>query len=70
MYKAHGITGYQLKTTEDLLKVHGIGFKAVQGYARLDDLLRILYEKLFLNFFNGLGFRVQGYFSSQGYLLC
>lgn len=55
LYKANGIVDYKLKNTEDLLKVHGIDFKTVNGYNRLDDLNRAIYKKFILNFFNGLG---------------
>lgn len=45
LYKINGIDDFKLKSTADLLKVHGIDFKAVDGYNRLDDLSRNVYEK-------------------------
>lgn len=55
LYKVNGLTDYKLKTTEDLLKVHGIDYKAVKGYAGLDDLNRAIYEKFIINIFNAWG---------------
>ncbi len=55
LYKANGLTDYKLKSTDDLLKVHGINFKAVGGYNRLDDVHRLVYEKFILNIFNAFG---------------
>lgn len=55
LYKVNGLKDYKIKTTEDLLKVHGINFKEVEGYNRLDDISRSIYEKFIINFFNGLG---------------
>ncbi len=56
IYKANGLNDYKLKTTEDLLKVHGIDFKAIKGYSELDDLNKAIFEKFILKFFNALGF--------------
>lgn len=55
LYKANGLKDFKLGTTEDLLKVHGIDFKAVDGYSRLDDLNRAIYEKAIINIFNAWG---------------
>ena len=54
-YEINGITDYKLRDTEDLLKVHGIDFKAVEGYNRIDHLNRAIYKKFIVNIFNGLG---------------
>ena len=55
LYEVNGLKDYKLKTTDDLLKTHGIDFKAVEGYSRLDDVNKLLYEKFIVNLFNGLG---------------
>ncbi|HVJ49226.1 hypothetical protein [Desulfitobacterium sp.] len=55
LYEINGLTDYKLKTPEDLLKTHGIDHKAIDGYNRLDDVNRSLYEKFIVNFFNGQG---------------
>lgn len=55
IYEVNGLKDYKLKTTDDLLKTHGVDFKAVEGYARLDDVNKLLYEKFIVNLFNGLG---------------
>lgn len=55
VYKNNGLVDYKLKSPEDLLKVHGIDFKKVSGYNRLDDLTRTIYEKFIINFFNRHG---------------
>lgn len=55
LYKVNGLTDYKLKSTEDLLKVHGIDIKSVKGYDGLNDEHRELYEKFIINFFNQCG---------------
>ena len=55
LYKVNGLKDYKLKTTDDLLRTHGINFKAVDGYTRLDDVNKLLYEKFIVNLFNGFG---------------
>lgn len=55
LYKINGLIDYNLSSTEDILKVHGIDFKAVGGYNRLDDLNRANYEKFIVNIFNAIG---------------
>lgn len=55
LYKINAINDYQLRNTDDLLKVHSINFKKVDGYNELDDSNKKIYEKFIVNFFNGLG---------------
>lgn len=55
LYEANGIEDFRLRSTEDLFKVHGIDYKAVDGYNRLDDINRAIYEKFIVNIFNGFG---------------
>lgn len=55
LYIINGLKDFKLRNTDDLMKTHGIDFKAVAGYNRLDDLNKLLYEKFILNFFNGWG---------------
>lgn len=55
IYLANGLTDFKLMTTDDLLKVHGIDYKAVDGYNKLDDLNKVIYERFIINFFNGQG---------------
>ncbi len=55
IYKTNGIKNYKLRNTDELLKVHGIDFREVQGYNRLDDIRRAIYEKFIVNIFNNYG---------------
>lgn len=55
LYKINDLSDYKLKTTEDLLKVHGIDYKAIDGYKRLDEINKKLYEKFIVNIFNAFG---------------
>lgn len=55
LYKVNGITDFKLTNTEELMKVHGIDFKHVEGYNRLDDLNRQIYENFIINIFNAFG---------------
>lgn len=55
LYEINGLVDYRLRSTEDILKCHGFDFKAVDGYNRLDDLNRAIYEKFIVNVFNSWG---------------
>lgn len=55
LYRVNGLTDYKLRSSEDLMKVHGINIKAVKGYEGLTDENRALYEKFIINFFNSCG---------------
>lgn len=55
IYLANGLKDFKLRTTEDLLRIHGVDFRAADGYTRLDDLNKAIYEKFIINFFNGQG---------------
>lgn len=55
LYKVNGLDDFQLRSPEDILKVHGIDFKEVDGYNRLDDLNRSIYSKFIVNIFNTWG---------------
>lgn len=55
LYEVIGLTDYRLRSTEDLLRVHGIDYTEVAGYENLDDLNRAIYEKFIVNFFNAWG---------------
>ena len=54
-YEINGLTDYKLRSTEDLLKVHGIDFREVAGYSSLDDINRAIYKKFIVNIFNAWG---------------
>ena len=56
IYKANGLNDYQLKTTYDLLKVHGIDFEDINGYDDLTDENKAVYGVFIVNFFNLQGF--------------
>lgn len=55
LYEVNGLTDYKLRSTEDLLRVHGIDYTEVAGYENLDDLNRAIYEKFIVNIFNAWG---------------
>lgn len=52
IYKSNGLKDFKLRNIDDLLKVHGVDYKNVNGYNRLDDLNRTFYEKFIIKFFN------------------
>lgn len=66
IYIANGLTNYQLKSTEDLLKTHGIDYKAVDGYSRLDELNQTLYRKFIVNKFNACGLEYRATITPKG----
>ena len=55
IYIANGLKDFQLRSTDDLLRVHGIDYAAVEGYKRLDDINRRIYEKFIVNIYNAFG---------------
>ena len=66
LYKANDMPDFQLKKPEDLLKVHGIDYREVSGYGRLDDLNKHLYEKFIVNFFNACGLELRAQYVPKG----
>lgn len=55
LYEKNGLKDYKLNNTDDLLKCHGIDYKGIEGYNRLDDINRAIFKKFIVNIFNGLG---------------
>ena len=55
LYKANGLGNYRLRNTDDLLKTHGIDYKAVNGFDGLTDENKSMYETFIIKFLNGLG---------------
>jgi hypothetical protein len=66
LYKVNGLTDFRLRNTEDLLRVHGIDYKAVDGYSQLDDLNRQIYEGFIINIFNVFGLESRGTLVPKG----
>ena len=66
LYKANGLRDYRLRSTSDLLKVHGVDFKSVNGYNRLDDINRNIFEKFIVNFYNASGLEARSLIVPQG----
>lgn len=66
IYKSNGIKDFKLRNIEDILKIHGVDFKTVDGYNRLDDLNRQLYEKFIVNIFNGWGLEARATLVPKG----
>lgn len=55
IYRANGLDNFKVASAIDLLKVHGIDFKGVDGYKDLDEFNRAVYEKFIVNYFNAQG---------------
>jgi len=55
IYKANGLDDYELRTSYDLLRVHGIDCKNVDGYNKLADEKRVAFERFIINLYNGFG---------------
>lgn len=66
LYKINGIKDFKLKTTEDLLKCHGVDFKQVNGYTRLDDINKSIYEKFIINIYNAFGLELRATLAPKG----
>lgn len=66
LYKINGLGDYKLRTTVDLMKVHGIDYRAIDGYNLLDKPNGAAYEKFIINIFNGLGLESRDTFIPKG----
>ena len=55
LYEANGCGSYKLETLEDLLKIHGIDYKALPGYSSLSDEHKEYFQVFILAYMNGLG---------------
>lgn len=59
LYMVNGLNDFRLNDTTDLLRVHGINYKAVKGYVELDEVHQRIYEKFIVKFFNAQGLDVR-----------
>lgn len=66
LYRVNNLDDFKLKTTDDLLKCHGINYKQVDGYSNLDDLNRQLYEKFIVNIYNNFGLDTRATLIAKG----
>lgn len=55
LYRVNGLTDFRLKEASDLLRIHGIDYKKVDGYSGLDDGNREVFERFIVNIFNASG---------------
>jgi len=55
LYMVNGLKDYKLKNTDNLLNIHGIDFKEVNGYDTLDDTNKTIFKRFIINFFNAWG---------------
>lgn len=69
LYKVNGLTDLKLKEASDLLRVHGIDYKKIDGYSGLDDENRLIFEKFIVNIFNATGIGTRASFLPTGIYL-
>lgn len=55
VYEENGLYDFKLRNTEDLFKVHKVDFKDVDGYEKLDETYREVYEEFIVKLFNSWG---------------
>ncbi|MFW6243184.1 MAG: hypothetical protein ACOC2W_03400 [bacterium] len=55
IYKSNELNDYKLKSTDDLLRIHGIDYENINGYDKLDDLNKNIFKTFIVNFFNARG---------------
>lgn len=55
IYIENNINEYKLLTTDDLVKCHGIDYKAIDGYENLLPMDRDIFKTFIINFFNAHG---------------
>lgn len=54
-YEERGLTGYQLRTLEDLKEIHGVDVAELSGYSGLSENNRKLFDVTVLRFYNAHG---------------
>lgn len=69
LYIENGIYDLKLRNTEDLFKVHGIDFKDVEGYNKLDEVHRTIYEEFIVKMFNSWGIKARSTIVPKGIYL-
>lgn len=69
LYVENGIIDFKLRNTEDLFKVHGIDFKDVEGYIKLDEIHRTIYEGFIVKMFNSWGIKSRATIIPKGIYL-
>ena len=55
IYIANELTDYRLETLEDVLKVHGIDYKKINGYQTLSNVHKEEFKSFLIHYMNGLG---------------
>ncbi|MGD9679243.1 MAG: hypothetical protein AB7V16_12955 [Vulcanibacillus sp.] len=54
LYVVNGLDDFQLRNTDDLLKVHGIKYDKIDGYNELDEANQTIYKNFIIKFINNL----------------
>lgn len=55
IYESNGLMDGQLQSHQDLLKCHGIVANDIEGYEKLSDENKALYQEFVINLYNGYG---------------
>lgn len=66
IYKINNINDYRLKSTDDLLKCHGINYIEVEGFKRLDDINKQIFKEFLVNIYNALGLESRATLQPKG----
>ena len=59
LYFINGIGDFELKNTGDLMKVHGINARTIEGYSELNEEDKKTFINFIINYMNCLGLKLR-----------
>ena len=55
IYLINGIEDFELRSLGDLMKIHGINARKIEGFSELSEEDKKVYEKFIIRYMNGHG---------------
>jgi hypothetical protein len=52
VYEERGLEDYKLQTLDDLFYIYGVRLNHVEGYSKLEEMDRIIFNNFVINYFN------------------
>ena len=68
IYLTNGIGDFQLRNLGDLMKIHGINARLIEGFSELSSKDKKSYETFILKYMNMHGLDSRRLFSHKGYI--
>lgn len=69
IYEENGLYNLKLIDSEDLLRVHGVDFRDIDGYDNLDDTNKATFEEFIVHLFNYWGLETRATLIPKGIYL-